>query len=367
MPEAQRQNLAALTTLRFAAASMIVVYHTYLPFGIGHWLADRIMLVQAVSFFFVLSGFILTHVHSTLRAGERSRFFLARFARLWPLHLATFLATFALFSPGERTPGRSDAWAPALANLTLLQAWSPRRDYYFSYNGPSWSISVEATFYLLFPFLIRDLPRTWWWKLALAFGCLVAIVAYCNHHGAPDLNVMVYIHPLARLFEFVVGMTMALAWQRIHRRVGPSVAAGTVIELIAIAVVAWVMVHSLAWAQSARRWSFVGDAGALWLVHGGLPCLFFGAFIVVMALGRGLVSLALAARPLVVLGDISYAVYLVHHLLVRYYELHRTALAVVPPRVAYAIFWAVLLVAAHVTWTALEKPSRRLLMTLAPE
>jgi peptidoglycan/LPS O-acetylase OafA/YrhL len=84
-----------------------------------------------------------------------------------------------------------------------------------------------------------------------------------------------------------------------------------------------------------------------------------------MALGRGLVSLALAARPFVVLGDISYAVYLIHHVLVRYYELHQATFTVVPAAAGYTIFWAVLLVAAYVTWTALEKPSRRLLMALA--
>jgi peptidoglycan/LPS O-acetylase OafA/YrhL len=362
--EQQREQFAALTTLRFVAAAMIVVYHTYLPFGVGRALAETVTLQQAVSFFFVLSGFVLAYVHPSLGAHERPRFLLARFARIWPLHAATLLAVVLFFPAGERTPPGVDPRLAAVANLSLLQAWSSRPELNFSYNGPSWTLSTEAAFYLAFPLLVRNLQRTWPWKLALALACAAGVITYANHRDLNEVYVMVYIHPLARMFEFTLGMTMVLAWQRVSAREPPGRGAGTAIEIAALAFVVWAMIQSIDWAQRAQAWPLVGGGGALWLVNAGIPGVAFGPFVVVIALGWGHVSRVLSARPLVRLGEISFAVYLIHHLLVRAYVLHRPALAVVPAPVAYVLFWVALLVLAFASWTWLERPARRLLRSL---
>jgi peptidoglycan/LPS O-acetylase OafA/YrhL len=356
---APREPLPALTTLRFVAAAMIVVYHTYLPFGIGRRLAETVMLQQGVCFFFVLSGFILAHVYPRLDASEVRPFLVARFARLWPLHLVTFLAVLVLL-PSARDTAGTNPWLVAIANLALVQAWSARREINFSFNGPSWSISTEVAFYAVFPLLIRDFARTWPWKLAAALVCAAAIVAYTNQRATAEIYVLVYMHPLARVFEFVLGMTLALVWRRLRPHVTAGVALGTLLELGSLVLAGWVMIHCLAWARAARP--LVGEGGALWLVNAGFPCLVFGVLIVAMALGRGLVSRALATPPLVVLGEVSYAVYLVHHILVRLYELHRAALAGIPAPIAYGCFWALVLVLACFSWTYVERPARRWLL-----
>jgi peptidoglycan/LPS O-acetylase OafA/YrhL len=102
-----------------------------------------------VDFFFVLSGFVLTWSYRPGRS--RGRFYWLRFARVWPLHLVTFLLAIALIGGGP--------WFSALLNVLLLQSWAPFSEVYGAFNTPSWTLSVEAFFYLLFPFMIRPLAR----------------------------------------------------------------------------------------------------------------------------------------------------------------------------------------------------------------
>jgi len=187
---------------------MIVFHHADGLFGIGH---APVNLGQGVSFFFVLSGFILTFVYPTLDTGREVRgFWLARFARIWPAYLATFLFAFAalLFEWNNLT---------GVAHLAMVQSWLPLSVFYFSYNAVAWSISTEAFFYLAFPVLIRDWARTWQIKLAATIALLVALVVVTNalhlpeygnpYHGndgwKATVHGLIYVNPLARLLEFV--------------------------------------------------------------------------------------------------------------------------------------------------------------------
>jgi peptidoglycan/LPS O-acetylase OafA/YrhL len=141
------EKLDALTSLRFVAAAMIVFFHVPAEFGLSLDPYKPFMLGHAVSFFFVLSGFILALVYPDLEGkGRVGRFWLARFARLWPVHIAAFISTFILFDAQWKTHF-------ALVNLLMLQAWFPLLEYLFVYNSVSWSISVECFFTCAFRFL----------------------------------------------------------------------------------------------------------------------------------------------------------------------------------------------------------------------
>jgi len=114
-------KLNALTGLRFFAAFAIVFHHsrgTFLPVdAMSRWPLD-----SAVSFFFVLSGFILTHVYPELPTRKHvTKFFLARFARLWPVHVLTLVLALLLF---PEVILRSGWWALG-ANIAAVQAWIP--------------------------------------------------------------------------------------------------------------------------------------------------------------------------------------------------------------------------------------------------
>ena len=103
----------------------------------------------------------------------------------------------------------------------------------------------------------------------------------------------------------------------------------------------------------------MGHAGDLWLDHGGLACVPFAALIVAMALREGIVARLLSQRPLVLLGEISFSLYLIHHPLLRLYLLHRTSLPDLPPLLAYVTFWTVSLLASYLSWRLIERPCRR--------
>ena len=357
-------KLDQLTSLRFFAAAMIVVLHIQVLglFGIPN---TKLAWGQGVSFFYVLSGFILTYVYPSLEAdGAVARFWRARIARLWPAHLATFALGFWLLSYQWET-------ATALANVLMVHSWIPLSKYFFSYNAVSWSISVELLFYLSFPLLISNFSRNWWVKLAVSGALVVVLALLCDSLQLPDLGnewseaatvvvtrqgVLVN-NPLARLFEFVFGMCVALAWRRSESSAGPW--AATACELGAVALCALSVLYSPA---LAREWqsSWQGSPGiALWISHSG-SVFAFGLLIWIMARGRGRVSRVLAHPGLVLLGEISFSIYLVHQILLIYWKFH--LVKALPDPLALIVFVAILLLVSYLLWVYVEMPGRRLIV-----
>lgn len=212
-------RLDALTSLRFFAALAIVTEHSR-----GVFLSQDVLtawpLDQAVSFFFVLSGFVLFHVYPDLPDKQAiGRFWLARVARLWPAHLSALLVLLLFMADQIHLLLGSDSLIIVVANLFLVQAWIPLPDFYFSLNAVSWTISTEMGFYLLFPVLILGFRSTWQWKIFVAAALLIGLIVICNAWRIPDYSAdykgitahgLLYISPLGRLFEFVLGMCCGL-------------------------------------------------------------------------------------------------------------------------------------------------------------
>lgn len=146
----QHQRIDSLTSLRFFAAALVVVFHSrHLAGGITY--IEHFSLTQAVSMFFVLSGFILSHAHKEI-IGHRglAMYYISRAARIFPLHIFCMLAViFVMHQYGDTANSNMIA-----INSLLLQSWVPDPQTYFSFNGVSWSLSVEIFFYALFPALI---------------------------------------------------------------------------------------------------------------------------------------------------------------------------------------------------------------------
>ncbi|HWX34972.1 MAG TPA: acyltransferase, partial [Steroidobacteraceae bacterium] len=156
-------RLAALTSLRFLAAAAIVYHHV-----MGAWAFPRVPqfhFAQGVSFFFVLSGFILTYRYPVLRDWrEIRRFWLARFARIWPAHATSLVIVVATATAILSSFDGTNLPFYVATNLLMVQSWIPSKAA-VSLNGPSWSISTEFAFYLMFPLLISNFARTWHIKL----------------------------------------------------------------------------------------------------------------------------------------------------------------------------------------------------------
>ena len=130
------RRLAPVASLRFFAAGLIVLHHSRGLFGIPDPVGEYFNFAQAVSFFFVMSGFVLAYVYPSLNGrANRAQFFLARIARLWPLHIAMFLLAVALIPWKDLTSSAQSSTGIALTNLFLVQAWIPVWSYMFSFNA----------------------------------------------------------------------------------------------------------------------------------------------------------------------------------------------------------------------------------------
>lgn len=339
---------------------MIVLHHTQGLFPWGEFARGNFFM-QGVSFFFVLSGFILTHVYSARPTGT-GRFLLTRAARLWPLHLTTLALVFLLLRPDSRQfPGEGffDPRVVLVANVLLVHALVPFQTYVFSWNAPSWSISTEWFFYLMFPLLLPGLERNWFRKLAgfaaiIALFGLAAAVFDIPPTAPPEalgMMFLTYSSPFFRGFEFMLGMSTYVWWRRMERN-PPGFGVSALAETGLCLVLLW--------------WGLAGfDATAAAVAD--VPILaqwhYSSAFspicallILVVAAGRGPIGRGLSARPLVWLGEISFALYMVHQILMK--ALYLRALEGKMEPAGPLLVFPLCLAAAAALHHLVEKPAR---------
>jgi peptidoglycan/LPS O-acetylase OafA/YrhL len=305
-PQSAVSQLPSLTALRGLAALWVVLFHyTALYFPrldiTGHSsLIGKGYL--AVDLFFMLSGFVMTHVYyrafcASVKENYRS-FLVARIARLYPLHvvvLLLFVATALLASllayvstgTAEGIPlTGTRSLAAAIANLFMLQGLSAE---HLSWNYPSWSISVEFMAYLAFPLI---LPMVWRASGRVKFLLLLVVCAALS------------------LFAYLSGGDF-------NQWGGPLVLLRCLPEFLLGA-----LIYS---AYRAGLWSdwFAADAVALVALAVAVLCLHLRApdllivalfpLLVLAAVGNtGNVARAINTAPLVWLGEISYSLYLIH-------------------------------------------------------
>ncbi|MEU6094310.1 acyltransferase [Streptomyces sp. NPDC047079] len=233
-----RPRLTSITGVRFFAAFMVFLFHIAIssPFA-DRGVSDGLFTVfskagwAGVSFFFILSGFILTW---SARPQDSVRsFWRRRVTKVVPNHLVTYAVTMVLYA------GATVTGTTAVLNLLLLQPWVPDEAVYFSVNHPSWSLGCELIFYLLFPLLHRWLARIaahrLWWCAATLMGVIITLPAVLSavvpsepsimapDKAAPALAFwLVYIFPLTRVLDFVLGIVMArIVLERRWIGVGP--------------------------------------------------------------------------------------------------------------------------------------------------
>lgn len=293
----------ALDSWRGICALMVALMH----FPAAGPIAESPLVRHAflfVDYFFVLSGFVISHGYRHRLTDERAfgGFVISRFGRIYPLHaavLALFVAweLVRLMVPAARGAGPApfsgttslDGLASALLLLNGL-GFEPA----LRWNGPSWSISSEFWTYLLFGSVVVAFLSRYWLALvpAVVLGPLVL------YGWSPDyMDTTVQYGFVRCLYGFALGAltyvgTLVLLPAGRPARLGR--AGWTMIELIVLAAVL----------------SFVALAGKQ-AIGIAAPWLFAVA-VVVFSREGGAVSRALRWRPLILLGTLSYAIYMVH-------------------------------------------------------
>jgi len=359
-------RLDQLTALRFFAAFMIVIHHCVGLFGIRN---IGVNFGQGVSFFFVLSGFILAYVYPSLdTTREIRRFWRARIARIWPAYLACFaIGLYVVPYTWDTKTG--------MASLFMLQGWIPLSSYYFSYNPVAWSVSTEAFFYLAFPLLLYRWNRHWSLIFLFFCGALAAWLLVVDALHLPEIgnpwrpadkhllsqvtqHGLVYISPVSRIFEFILGMVVATLFRMTSWSVAPFFA--TILEIGAVVVCALAMYYGYHIVEFVTASSLSG-AGALWVTHSG-AAFAFGLLIYVMARGLGMLSRVLSNPFPVLLGEISFSLYLIHPIVLALHRRNLPYLAWLPASVSFIIVVTIMLLSSYLLWAWIEMPGRRILL-----
>ena len=291
-------RLRNLTGIRGLAALWVALLHFQsnpagAQLGLGPVLGGGAV---GVDIFFVLSGFILSlkYLPQMALGWNRSSFWeflVKRFARIYPLHLFTFLAIAALWLAAAHTgyesqsPVDHDGWS-AICNLLLIHAWGilPR----LSWNAPSWSVSAEWLAYIaLFPLCGLVLQR-WSWRGVLALTAILwfgfVSYVYVVHDGA--LVDVTTDGALRILPEFLGGYLIGrLVLQR-----GPiKHAAACLLAAMAGLAVALLFPQALLLLLPAILLMMAG-------LHAGGP----------------IINRLFGSRVMVFLGEISYSIYMLH-------------------------------------------------------
>lgn len=293
-------RLDSLTGLRFFAAFLVVMHHftnfAQLPL-IWHWAGFG---TTGVSFFFVLSGFVLTW--SFVPGDTAPRFYWRRFARVWPLHLVTTLLAVPVFYMWRDVPMD---WTGVILSVFLLHAWVPAVSTYFAGNPASWSLSCELFFYAIHPFLVRKTLAAGIALLAAATAIVLAAL-----YVVADLAIdwpariagwLLYVSPIFRVGEFLVGMALASAIRR-----GVRFPIGIIPSVLLLG--AWfTLYYVIAPRLDATLQVAIAD-----LSYPAMAALY--GLLIAAAAQRDLARRPslLRSKPMVLLGQWSYALYLVH-------------------------------------------------------
>lgn len=346
----RNEKLEALTGLRFVAAAIIVVGHAAL---VGLFPAIDFIYTHGVTIFFVLSGFILCHAYSKLEGWkEFKKFWTLRIGRIWPVHIFTLL----LFIPVVYDEGNILEF---IANAFMVHAWIPDEPYYYSFNAPSWSISTEFFFYLTFPFLVMNWRKTALLKWVVA-GLLVVILYELQEKYDFDDEIL-YISPAARLFEFISGMLAYSVFVRLRplaSRLGAVNSSLIEFGIIALAVFALIERDPTGalfngWRGSINHLSNVLVAASI-----------FAMLIIALALEKGVASKLLKTRTAILLGEISYSVYLLHMIV---FEIFHANNLPIEKTYALVVLFPIILLMALLTWFMIEIPCRNWVRSLVNE
>ncbi len=261
----------------------------------------------SVSFFFLLSGYVLSFVYlHNVQAVNKSHFFAARFARLYPLYFVVLvldtpeLLVTEVQRYGMKIGLRKTAEIFA-ANVVMVQVWNPSR--LLRINRPSWSLCGEAFFYVCFPLLGVLL-----WKLRGAMLLMTALVLYVGGQALvwrmrPHLSLeMALTLPPLHLSTFALGILLA-RWQTLQqeRRGKTQVRVWQVSAVLGLSVGCFL--------GSVLLVPYFGVPAPY---NNGLLAPIFAGFIWALSVIPTPLSRWLCGRWLVTLGNASYALYLVH-------------------------------------------------------
>ncbi|MDH6251930.1 peptidoglycan/LPS O-acetylase OafA/YrhL [Chryseobacterium sp. H1D6B] len=298
-----------------------------------------------VSFFFILSGFILAlNYREKFRRNTITlkKFYIARFARIYPLHFVTMLVSIpALFS----------SYKILTYNNFLLQSYIPDQQYFFSYNAPSWSISDEMFFYAFFPILIIvSYKFSTALKTILFAGFVFLILALNNLLPSEKIHYWLYISPLTRIFDFLLGIFLFDIYSYLkNRNLILNTNTYTILEIGSLFVLILFFILRNNFPISYR-----------YSIYYWLPmCLIIliSAKPFILEKKETWISKLLSWKWLVYLGEISFGFYLIHYLAITYVSKYNGLMGIHLEGIPLAlVMFSITLITSIFAFEKIEKP-----------
>lgn len=288
-----------ITFTRFIAAVLIVVFHfgkNVFPFNVPAFSSLFEQANVGVSYFFLLSGFVMIIAYGNQEKVSPVKYYQNRFGRIYPVYFLAIVLWFVWHLVAIQPIN----YASILCDSLAIQSWILNTSYQFNY--PGWSICVEMLFYLLFPVLLNSIYRRIQFKY-IFFGSLIIwflTQLFLNIRTSPLFNNGVYVipghtmyFPLMHLNEFLIGNVAGLFFLKKFKNYKRKLDMPVLICLVG--------------AILALKYSFGLN------YHNGLLAIFFIPMIVFMAINNGILTRIMEHKSLVFLGEASYGIYILQY------------------------------------------------------
>lgn len=345
-------QIPQLTFTRFLASVSIVILH----FGLFTWPINSDLVfpvmeksISAISYFFVLSGFIL--VISTSKNGilpeeiNTKLFWKKRAARILPIYLFSILLFFAINFRYDSSISLIWQIQSYVYSLFLVQSWNYKL--VMDVNFPAWSLSVEALFYFVFPWLYLLLHKLMSSKLIL-IALLVWILnsllfLFLTKQNYPE-NFSKFF-PLFHLATFITGMCSGILFLKHYSWLSGK---GKKYLFGLTALISIFLIYS-----AYANWKFYE------FQHNGLLSPVFILLFYSLAIMKGKIKSVLSAKPLVFLGDISFSIYLFQFPVLQICQKYLPWFEGKETKDIFFQYLIVLICFSSITYLLIEKPLRR--------
>lgn len=339
-------KIGQITFTRFVAAMAIVVSHfnkDLFLYKIDYISNLFLRANVGVSYFFILSGFIMIIAYHKKDKIDYFEFYKNRFARIYPLYMVGLLLYFM-------TRSEMFDWYKIVLYGLGIQTWIPGEAMIL--NFPGWSISVEFLFYLLFPLLYNYFysrkNKTIWivtimiWLITQVFSNLYPIYgAYEGPHTKS--HEFLYYFPLWHLNEFLIGNLAGMFFVKNCKQRNYDVQVVLIFFLILLTLMFVPLFY-----------------------HNGLMALLFVPAILLISANNGRITKLFSMKLLEYLGEISYAVYITHipvlYLLRAFLKWQGYQFSI---DLVFAIYIVVMLICSAVFYQCIEKPMRNVLRKIS--
>jgi peptidoglycan/LPS O-acetylase OafA/YrhL len=289
-------RIEQITFTRFIAAILIVIFHygvDIFPFSL-----NKKMFLGAnvgVSYFFILSGFVMIIAYHKRKRISMLEFLRNRFARIYPIYSLALFILLSYYLVGTNVDIKLDE---VFLNVFMIQSWIPGKA--LTLNFPGWSLSVELFFYISFPILFNFLYRKFSLKklivpmllfFVVSQGTFIYLLHSSFYQGMHTISHdLLFYFPVMHLNEFVLGNLLGIYF--VSRARIPS--KNNAIYIFLLIIICGLVLSF----DNAMRY------------HNGLMGILFVPLIWFVATDNSWIAKFSSKKMMVHLGEISYGVYI---------------------------------------------------------